>query len=293
MRRRLFVLVLAAVAIAAVFAPRSDEKKVERPAIEVRRVASASYVEPAKRRTIFVLIIGSDVREGDPKRGRSDSLHILALDTKKGTGTLIGIPRDSYVPIPGHGTSKINASLYFGGPELTVRTVEQLTGIGFDYWALIDFSRFRKLVDVLGGVEVNVPYPMNDHFSGANFKAGRTKMNGAEALAFSRNRHDARGGDFGRSENQGRLLIAALEKFRKDAKSPLKLAKYLRAFDDLVVSDVGIGELLQLAAVGRRVEPGKVKNLVVPGRAGSAGGASVVFISPGDLFEKVRDDARL
>ena len=292
MKRRV-VLILAAVAIATVFAPRTQERRVEPPAIELHRVASASYVEPAKRHLLFVLIIGSDVREGDPKAGRSDSLHVLAIDTKKGAGTMIGIPRDSYVPIPGHGTSKINASLFFGGPERTVQTVEQVTGISFDYWALIDFSRFRKLVDTLGGVEVNVPYEMHDHFSGADFKAGRTKMNGAQALAFSRNRHDAHNGDFGRSENQGRLLIAALEKFKEDTKNPLKLAKYLRAFDELVASDVGVGELLQLAALGRTIDPGKVKNVVVPGRAGSAGGASVVFISPGDLFDKVKKDALL
>jgi len=140
---------------------------------------------------------------------------------------MVGIPRDSYVPIPGRGTNKINASLSFGGPEKTVETVSALTGIKIQYWATIEFSRFRKLVDTLGGVEVKVPYEMHDTFSGADFEAGKTKMNGAEALSFARNRHDARGGDFGRSENQGRLLLAAFDKFRDDAKHPWKLAKYL------------------------------------------------------------------
>jgi polyisoprenyl-teichoic acid--peptidoglycan teichoic acid transferase len=134
---------------------------------------------------------------------------------------------------------------------------------------------------------------MRDSFSGTDFKAGRTKMNGTQALAFARDRHSARGGDFGRSENQGRLLLASLEKFRKDAKSPLKLATYLRAFDDLVESDVKIAELLGLASIGRTLEPSKIKNVVVGGRSGSAGGASVVFVSPGDLFKKVRDDGIL
>jgi polyisoprenyl-teichoic acid--peptidoglycan teichoic acid transferase len=292
MRRRI-VIVLAALAIATVFAPRSQEKRVEPPAIELHRVASASYVEPAKQKLFTALIIGSDVREGDPKGGRSDSLHLLVVNTKTGAGTIIGIPRDSYVNIPGRGTNKINASLFFGGPESTVATVKAFTGIHIQYWALIEFSRFRKLVDTLGGVEVNVPYAMRDSFSGSDFKAGQTKMNGTQALAFSRDRHSARGGDFGRSENQGRLLLAALEKFRKDAKHPLKLAKYLRAFDDLVESDVGIGELLRFAAIGRSLHPDRIENVVVPGRAGSAGGASVVFVSPGDLFKKVADDGEL
>jgi LCP family protein required for cell wall assembly len=218
---------------------------------------------------------------------------VLAVDTKKGAGTMVGIPRDSYVDVPGLGTSKINASLSSGGPERTVQAVSQLSGIPIQYWAIVEFSRFRKLVDTLGGVEVNVPYEMHDHFSGADFKAGKTKMNGAEALAFARNRHDARNGDFGRSENQGRLLLAGLDKFRNDAKQPFKLAKYLRAFDDLVTSDVGIKDLLRLAAIGRSIDPAKIRNVVVPGRSGSAGGASVVFLSPGDLFAKIRDDAVL
>ncbi len=292
MRRRILV-VLMAVAIAIVFSPRSDEPRSEPPVIELHRVASAAYTEPAKQKLFTALIIGSDVREGDPKRGRSDSLHLLVVNPKKGAGTLIGIPRDSYVNIPGRGANKINASLFFGGPESTVASVKALAGIHIQYWALIDFSRFRKLVDTLGGVEVNVPYPMRDSFSGSDFKAGRTKMNGTQALAFARDRHSARGGDFGRSENQGRLLLASLEKFRDDAKNPLKLAKYLRAFDDLVSSDVGIGELLGLASIGRTLSPDKIKNVVVPGRSGSAGGASVVFLSPGDLFKKVRDDGVL
>jgi polyisoprenyl-teichoic acid--peptidoglycan teichoic acid transferase len=292
MKRRI-VVVAAAVAIATVFSMRPERRDPEPPVIELHRTAAASYTDPAKERFLFVLIIGSDVREGDPKTGRSDSLHLLAVDTKKGAGTMVGIPRDSYVPIPGHGTNKINASLFFGGPGKTVETVSKLTGIKIQYWASVEFSRFRKLVDTLGGVEVNVPYAMKDSFSGANFKAGKTKMNGAQALAFARNRHDARGGDFGRSENQGRLLLAALEKFHKDAKEPLKLAKYFRAFDDLVATDVGIKDLLRLARIGRSIDPSKVRNVVVPGRPGSAGGASVVFLSPGDLFKKIRDDALL
>jgi LCP family protein required for cell wall assembly len=290
---RLVVLALAAVAIAAVFAVRPEREVDEPPAIELHRVASASFSPPPKQKLLTALIIGSDVREGDPRRGRADSLHLLVVNAETGAGTMIGIPRDSYVNIPGVGTNKINASLFFGGPRKTVEAVKAFSGINIHYWALIEFSRFRKLVDTLGGVEVNVPYAMRDSFSGSDFRAGRTKMNGTQALAFARDRHSARGGDFGRSENQGRLLLAALEKFRNDAKNPLSLAKYLRAFDALVESDVGVGELLRLAAIGRRLEPGKIKNVVVAGRSGSAGGASVVFVSPGDLFKKVGDDGVL
>lgn len=265
------------------------------PAIELHRNARAVYFDPAKTNPLFVLVIGSDVREGDPAGGRADALQIVALDTRRGRGTIVGIPRDSYVPIPGSGTSKINASLFFGGPERTVATVSQLSGITFHYWALVEFSRFRNLVDAVGGLEVDVPYQMADPFSGAFFEPGRRQMSGADALAFARNRKGAPRGDFGRSENQGRLLLEGLRKFRSDARNPLALARYLAAFHAQVVTNVPPAELLSLALVGRRVDPAKVHSLVLPGSGGSAGSASVVFLAPQaqNIFNGIRDDAVL
>lgn len=265
------------------------------PAIELHRTAAASFFEPAKRGVLFVLVMGSDVREGSPRGGRADSLHLLAVNTKSGAGTMIGIPRDSYVPIDGRGTDKINSALYFGGPERVVQTVGRLAGVPIHYWAIVEFSRFRKLVDLLGGVPVKVPYRMLDPLSGADFKPGPATMNGAEALAFSRARKTVPGGDFGRSENQGRVLIGALEKFKKDAERPLSVAKYLRAFGSLVESDVKTADLLDLVTLGRRMQPSKIRNIVLPGKAGNAGGASVVFVGgpANEIFKKVRDDGVL
>lgn len=264
------------------------------PIIELRRTAAAAHFDPEQSQSpLFVLVIGSDVREGDPKAGRADSLHLVALDPNQGRGTIVGIPRDSYVPIPGLGTSKINAALVRGGPERMVQTVSQLAGVPIHYWALTEFSRFRQLVDTVGGVEVDVPYAMADSASGAFFDPGRRKLNGAEALAFSRNRKSVPGGDFGRSLNQGRLLLASLQKFRTDAQAPLKLASYLLAFHNFVETNVPTRELLKLAAIGRRIDPAKVENLVLPGGGGSAGGASVVHLGPGaaEIFAAIRDDA--
>jgi polyisoprenyl-teichoic acid--peptidoglycan teichoic acid transferase len=264
------------------------------PAIELHRTAAASYYAPSRSMPLFVLILGSDVREGNPRTGRSDSIHLVAIDPVNGRGTIVGIPRDSWVPVPGLGTTKINASLG-GGPERTVQTVSQLSGIPIQYWAIVDFSRFRKLVDTLGGVTVNVPYTMVDSFSGADFKPGPKKMNGAEALAFARDRHSVPRGDFDRSLNQGRLLVAGLQKFKGDTDNPLKLVKYFNVFGSLVASDVPVREMLNLARIASHVDPSKVQNLVAPGHGGSAGGASVVFLDSGlqEIFRKIRDDAVL
>jgi LCP family protein required for cell wall assembly len=293
LRHAAIAVVLAGVAVLIVRSQRPPPP--EPPAIELHRSANASFFEPAKRKVLFVLIIGSDVREGNPSGGRADTLQLLAVNTRSGAGTIVGIPRDSYVPIPGSGTNKINSSLFFGGPQRTVQTVERLAGVNIHYYAMVEFSRFRRLVDLLGGVEVKVPYAMNDSASGAFFKPGPKKMNGAEALAFSRARKTVPGGDFGRSANQGRLLVAALQKFQVDAKRPLSVAKYIRAFDSLVASDVPAAEFLDLVAIGRRLKPSKIRSVVLPGSGGNAGGASVVFLSGGanDIFKKIRTDAVL
>lgn len=294
MKRIAFVLA-AAVALGAIGTYRVTNKKPLPPAIVINRTSSAAFHEPAPSGIVFSLIIGSDVRAGDPAAGRSDSLHVLALDTRTGHGTLIGIPRDSWVNIPGHGVNKINSSLDFGGPALTVQTVEAMSGLPISYWVLIDFSRFRTLVDALGGVDATVTSPMHDPFSTANFDPGRYHMNGAAALAYARDRHSFSNGDFDRSFNQGRLLLAALAKFRKETASPLRIFDYFRAFHSFVASNIPLRQLVELAQIGRRADPAHIRNLVLPGAGGSAGGASVVFLAPGaqDIFRKVKDDGVL
>ncbi len=294
--KRLALVVAAAILLGAVATYHVNSKHAApEPVIVLHRVASASYAEQADPAVIFALVIGSDVRSGDPAAGRSDSMHIVAINTHSGRGTVIGIPRDSWVNIPGHGIDKINASLDFGGPELTVRTVEQLSGLPISYWALIDFSRFRTLVDTLGGVKIDVPFPMHDPFSTADFNPGRQTLNGAAALAFARDRHSFSDGDFTRSANQGRLLLAALAKFRSETSSPLRLFAYFRAFRSLVRSDIPVAQLIHLAELGRRMDPSHVSNVVLPGHGGNAGGASVVFLEPSmqNLFSAVRSDGVL
>lgn len=289
-------LARAALAATLLAATPSPHRTPPPPVFELHRTAVAAHAAPAKVNPLFVLVIGSDVREGDPAAGRADSIHIVAVNTETARGTIIGIPRDSFVNIPGAGRSKINDSLVAGGPAKTVETVTSVTGIPIHYWALIDFSRFRELVDRLGGLDVDVPYPIADAaYSGAVFGPGPHHMNGRELLAFARVRYGIPGGDFGRTENQGRILLAALAKLRAEAREPLALMRWLRAFVDLVRSDVPVRELIQLGAFGSRIDPANMRNVIAPGRTGTAGAASVVFLDPGaqQIFRAVRDDGEL
>jgi LCP family protein required for cell wall assembly len=266
--------------------------------MEIRRAQKAGYLpRPSRDRLIVVLAIGSDARPGERvDRLRADSIHLIAVNPKKGAGTILGFPRDSYVNIPGRGTSRINDSMVYGGPPLVVRTVESITGINIDYWVLTSFKGFSRMVDGINGLTVRVRYPMHDRASGTNFNRGRHKFKGGHALAFARDRHSTPSGDFGRSENQGRLILAALKKFTGAFdEDPTVLFRWLRVGLGGVKTDLSLGELIDLGLMAAQVDPGKVRNVVATGSVGMAGSASVVHLtgSAQGMFRDIRDDGIL
>jgi ABC-type antimicrobial peptide transport system permease subunit len=122
---------------------------------------------------VWVLAIGSDARPGgDMRKSNGDSIHLIGVDPQTGAGTVVGFPRDSWVKIPGRGTGKINSALAMGGPKLMAETVRQLTGLPVDFYVLTAFEGFQRIVDELGGVNVQVDKRMNDKNSGARFDPG-------------------------------------------------------------------------------------------------------------------------
>ncbi len=252
------------------------------PPLQIRSAHGTSFLPALEgRRPLFVLAIGSDARPGQaPQSTRADSIHLIGLDLRRRRATILGFPRDSYVPIPGHGTDKINSALFLGGPELVVQTIENVTDIRVDFWVLTGFQGFVRFWNDVGPIDVDVPRPMFDAASGANFTAGVHAFMGREALAFARDRHDVPGGDIGRSENHGRLLIAALAKLSKKVKAnPATLLLWMSAGWRSVTTDISPRELLQLAMTVVQFKKKAVNNLVVPSSTGTAGAASVVFIA--------------
>ncbi len=243
-------------------------------------------------RPIFILVLGSDSRPGTPmNRGLCDSIHILGINPAEHRATLYGIPRDSYVPLSTGGTGKINSAMPRGGPEAQVATVEALTGITFDYYALTGFSGLKAAVDELGGLDIDIPYA----FSGyeRSYAAGPTTLDGASALGYARTRKSLSRGDFDRSLNQGRLMVAALAQFRADfSTDPEALFAWLGAGLRNVETSLSIDELTQLAFLATDIETESVTNLVAVGTTGSAGGASIVNLSDvnSSLFQDLAAD---
>jgi len=251
-------------------------------------------------RPLFFIVVGSDARAGGPGGSRGDSLHVVGINPALGAGTIIGIPRDTAVPIPGRGTDKINAALQYGGLPLQADTVSQLVGIDVPYAIVTDFAGMTAMVDEIGGIDINIPQNLNDPDSGASFVAGPQHIAGHQALAFARDRKDFANGDVSRSENQGLLMLAALGTIRgrmlTAAQAGNESAEVMRMLAILgrhtELDGVTILELYRFARVGLTVDPAAIRNVVIPTGGGAGSNLSV---GPGaaGLFADFADDAVL
>lgn len=266
------------------------------PAIEVHKVDEGHF-NPVPDIPVFILAIGIDGRPNAPGvvGDRGDALHLIGVNPKTHQATILNIPRDTYVPIEGHGSDKINAAYFYGGPQLEANTVAALTGARPAFVIVTGFDGFKSMIDEIGGVTVNVPFPMNDQFSEAHFPQGPRNMTGIDALAFSRNRHIDQG-DIKRTEDQASVIIAALAKLHADSSAAgtiRDLGVLLR--HTKLASGVGAADLLHLGRLGLSIDPAQVRNVTMPATEGTVGAADVVFAAPaaGSLFADFRDDAVL
>jgi polyisoprenyl-teichoic acid--peptidoglycan teichoic acid transferase len=287
----LVAFVAAWVAGSALGATEPASHAAAAPLFQLER-AHAEFVPTLDgSKPIFVLVIGSDARPDQAiESQRADSIHIVSINPAEHRATIVGIPRDSFVDIPDHGQDKIDAALFFGGPELVVDTVEQLTGLKMDYWAMTGFASFEAMVDDVDGLVVDVPFAMSDEASRAFFEPGVQRLDGDNALAFARNRHDLPSGDFGRSEDQGLLMVSALAQFKKEFnQDPARLLAWVASFVRHGTTTLSLDEVLDLAFTGTTINANKVANAVLPGGVGMVGTLSVVTLNQ-DTLDAISKD---
>lgn len=171
------------------------------------------------------LMVGSDSRQGltgdqkqelstgDAAGGRTDTMMLLHIPGPgSGPATLVSLPRDSLVAIPGRGRNKLNAAYALGGPQLLTRTVERATGLRIDHYAEVGLGGFAGVVDAVGGVNICVDRRLRDPAAGLNLNPGCQNLDGAQALGFVRTRHPFARQDLDRVQNQRRFVSALLAK---------------------------------------------------------------------------------
>ncbi|WP_235624060.1 LCP family protein [Mycolicibacterium goodii] len=272
--------------------------------------ALADYPErPAAGRGTTWLLVGSDSREGltpeqqaelttggDLGTGRTDTIllvHIPGLGSST-PATMVSIPRDSYVPIPGYGEDKINAAFSLGGAPLLAQTVEAATGLHLDHYAEIGFGGFAALVDSVGGVTVCPAEPINDPLAGIDLPAGCQELDGRTALGFVRTRATARA-DLDRMIHQREFMSALLHRAASPAVwlNPLRWGPMMRAATGTLAvdDDAHVWNLARLAWALR----GDPVTTTVPIGEFTSGGSGDVVVWDSDasarLFDALRTDA--
>ncbi|MFJ9554941.1 LCP family protein [Nocardiopsis sp. NPDC101807] len=225
------------------------------------------------------LVIGSDSREevdqedrndlsvGSTPGRRSDSMMLVRLNHERDRVTVVGIPRDLWVDIPGEGEDKINAAYAYGGPQLAVRTVESVTDVRIDHYVEVDFHGFVDVVDALGGIQVCLPEPVDDPKAQLDMAAGTHEVDGTEALAFARTRATSRG-DLDRIDRQQQVLSAMLDRAlsSETLSDPAKLTAFLDSALSSVTVDSGLdtSTINELAYQMRDLDMGAVTFTQVP-----------------------------
>lgn len=289
MRRLLVAVMVLAMGVGCV----SPSGATRGRAMEILKVDDGRFF-PMPDEPVFVLVMGQDARPGQ-SQSRGDALHVIGINPAEHRATILNIPRDTWTNIPGRGIDKINAANYYGGPLLQARAVSALIGVEISIVITTGFDGLADMVDELGGINVDVPFPMNDPTSGAIFPAGTVRMDGGAALAFARNR-SVSGGDFTRSHDQGILILAGLAKLRDSAPTAANTLKWMAVLARHVRFDgIGFGDLFRLGRLALSLDPDDVRNITMPGTTGSAANQSVVFVggSAPALFADFRDDAIL
>ncbi|MCL5735141.1 MAG: LCP family protein, partial [Actinobacteria bacterium] len=217
-----------------------------------------------------ILVLGSDKRANNEEgvESRSDTVMLVHVDPEDNYLSVLSLPRDLRVDIPGHGTGKLNAAYTLGGPTLTMETVQQLTKVDVDQFLQIDFKAFQDITNALGGVYVDVDRRYNYKSADQTFEAiwispGYQLLNGTDALDYVRFRHDDNL-DFGRMERQQRFLVAAREKI-SGWNLALRLPDLIDALTSNVETTISRMALLRLAKWAIQLDGSRIRQISITG----------------------------
>ena len=196
-----------------------------------------------------ILLLGIDQSEGD--QGRSDTIILLSINPETKTTKMLSIPRDTRTEIIGRGTTeKINHSYFYGGVKMTVDTVENFINVPIDYYATVNMESFISIVDTVGGIEVNNDMELKTatHY----FPKGKVKLDGEDALVFSRIRYEDPRGDFGRQTRQ-RLVLEAIMAKAKNPKILLSINQVLDIAGESIRTNLTSSDITQFPKLYNKI----------------------------------------
>jgi LCP family protein required for cell wall assembly len=246
---------------------------------------------PAPGEVQTYLLLGSDMgppRGGNLAQANADGFQLLFLSADGRHASIVSVPRDAWVAVPGRGNARINSCLA-RGPERCVQTVESVFGLSVDGYVLTSMEAFKNAINALGGLEVDVRRPVYN--GGAAVRdTGLQRLTGSQTLTYSRDRKNRPGGDFARSAAQGEVLALAHRQFAA-GRDPVEVARAFAVVRRHTLTNIRPSEVLRLAARATALDPGNVQRQALPGRNAMVGRAAVVRLDP-SAFDIVRDAAR-
>ncbi|MEZ4540443.1 MAG: LCP family protein [Chloroflexota bacterium] len=248
---------------------------------------------------VNILLLGIDRRPGEGFVSRTDSMMIISIDPAADTATILSVPRDLYVEIPGYGQDRINTALVYGardgdyldGAALAMQTVYSNLGIPVDHFVLVDFNAFVRIIDLLEGIDVQVPYDINDPsypdmdfgYDPLYIPAGLQHFDGQTALKYARTRHAD--SDFNRAYRQQQVLFAARSKALQLGlgKMLLNAPSLYREVEGGIRTDLSLDQILRLAKTVGDIPSENMRNEVLDQDYVTSyrtpGGASVLLLN--------------
>ncbi len=226
---------------------------------------------------VNILLLGLD-RRPEETYSRTDTMILVTVDPVAKTAGMLSIPRDLWVSIPGYGEDRINKAYFLGGsnnypgggPALAMKTVQYNLGVPIHFYAEVDFKGFEKIVDTLGGIEVNAletiddpTFPDNNYgYDPFYLEAGVHQLNGHDAMRYARSRHGSSGSDFSRAKRQQQVLIAIKDKALQLGMVP-KIPELWAAFSDTIATDLQLVDILEMAKLADSITADNIRSEVI------------------------------
>lgn len=263
----------------------------------IEETETVKVAEPADSMNILILGVDSGMgRDWSMKSARSDINMIVHINLETYESTIVTIPRDMWVSIPGHNDGKINGAHAMGGPELAVQVFEDFSGLDIDNYIVADFDGFIPLIDYLGGVTIEVYEDLADGFSGSYLSKGVHHLNGEQALALCRNRHrsgdgSTQGGAWAR-EREAAKVVQALYEQKITLEKVIKLPAFVNFLLNYTWTDIGFKDIIRLLPVMGKIKSNDITIRGVPSFSKMIGKASAVVHYEEEteiMFEEIKN----
>jgi polyisoprenyl-teichoic acid--peptidoglycan teichoic acid transferase len=245
--------------------------------------------DPEQDTVMNMLVLGTDARAGVVESpGSSDVIMLLHIDPKLDYFSILSVPRDLYLDLPGYGMDRVNAAYYRGGPALTIATLKQALGVDVTKYVGVGFESFPGLIDSLGGVYIDVDRQYTDTpYWKIDLSPGYQLLDGANALLYTRYRFDENA-DFGRMYRQQRILASVRDQARGWDKK-LKLPSMVNTVMDSATTNLSVNEMLKLAYWLVKLDGARIKQIIIKGPGKTIDGKAVVVVDQATLAQAVTD----